>query len=199
MDKEERKHWHNRTNEKLKDPTLLEDIITHVSSGGSLIELCRIWQVHFHAINSWIYKEHKEAYEQAVAASSEYMIQMIRDELKSIASIDIRQAYDESGSLKPVKDWPENLAKVVSNIESAEINAGEETIGQVKKITLWNKIKALELLGKNLSMFVDRHEFTGKVTLEDLVNSSMQGGVVETRRAHTAEIAGANPAPANIV
>ena len=175
---EKRRALRERTIEKLKDPHLKDDIIAHVSSGGSLIELCHVWDVFFHEINTWIYKEHKSDYETALRSSTEFLIQRVRDELKTIATLDIRKAYDDQGRLKLPSEWPDELAGVVAAIETVEEFEGKgearESIGFTKKLKLWDKLKALELLGKNLSMFIERHEVSGKVTLEDLVAGSMK-------------------------
>ena len=189
---------HAKTDARLLDPNLKDDIIAHVSSGGSLIELCKIWDVFFHRINSWIYANHKDEYELAIKSSTEYLIQRVRDEIKLIGTVDIRKAYDQAGNLLPPSKWPDDLACAISSIETSELCAQGEKIADVRRIKLWDKLKALELLGKNLSMFVDKHEVTGRVTLEDIVSKSLQGGEVETRQAHTLENAGANPAPANL-
>ena len=167
-----------KTEKLLKDPNLADDIIAHVSSGGSLIELCEMWGVQFHVINTWIYTNNKTQYEQAIISSNEFLIQTVRSELKALATVDLREAYDEQGKLKAPKDWPKSLAKVIASVESFEEYSGSgkdrEYIGDTRKLKLWDKLKALELLGKNLSMFVDKHEITGRVTLEDLVNASTQ-------------------------
>ena len=42
----------------------------------------------------------------------------------------------------------------------------------VTKVAFWSKEKGIELLGKHLSMFIEKHEHTGSLTLEDIVAGS---------------------------
>lgn len=71
----------------------------------------------------------------------------------AVATSDIRQAFDQEGNLLPVHLWPDELALAVSGLDVETIRrAGEgdddaqEKI--VKKLRLWNKPQALDLLGR---------------------------------------------------
>lgn len=178
MDAAARESLRERTEAKLKDQHLLDDILQHVTSGGSLIELCKTWDVQYYRINQWLYANHKKEYEAALVARGEWMVQRILDELKAIGTVDIRKAYDENGKLKSPHELPDELACVIASVEVEELFEGRgeerEQIGYLKKVKLWDKLRALELMGKNLKMFIDRHEHTGKVTLEELVGGSMK-------------------------
>lgn len=101
---------------------------------------------------------------------------LVLGELVKIAKADIRKLFNENGGLLPVNEWPDDIAGAVASVEVDEIfgNVGPEKmqIGEVKKIKLWKKEKALELLGKNLALFMDKIEVSGSVTLEELVERS---------------------------
>ena len=45
-----------------------------------------------------------------------------------------------------------------------------------KKVKVWDKLKALELMGKTQAMFKDRVDVGGVLSLEDLVMGSIEGG-----------------------
>ncbi len=87
-------------------------------------------------------------------------------ELKKPAFSDIRKIYDNTGCLKNIKDLPNNVAGMIASVESDELCEGtgkdRKYIGQTKKVKLWDKLKALELLGKHLGLFTDKVEVTGK-------------------------------------
>ena len=180
MDGDTRASLIERTLAKLADPNMPEDVLAHVASGGSLIELCKMWNVIYHRISRFMYEDagRRKAYEEALAARDEFFIERIRLELRNLCAVDIRKAYDKDGKLLPPSDWPDELAAAIASVETFEEYDGSgkdrEYIGDTQKLKLWDKLKSLELLGKNLKMFIDRHEVTGKVTLEDLVNGSMQ-------------------------
>lgn len=87
-------------------------------------------------------------------------------ELAKIAGFDPRKLFDDQGGVKPVSEWDDITAASISDFQAAELFAGEgedrQAIGLVKKINTRDKVKALELLGKHLGMFIERKEITGK-------------------------------------
>ena len=88
---------------------------------------------------------------------------VLRETLR-LAMSDLRKAFDKSGNLLPVNEWPDDVASFISSIEVDELwsrGRGRVQIGNVKKIRLWSKTSALELLAKHLGMLVDRHEHSG--------------------------------------
>lgn len=89
----------------------------------------------------------------------------VLEELWSIARADITQAYDEAGWLKPLKDIPQDVRRALSGLEVQEIFTGEgddrHISGLMRKLRFNDKIKALELVGKHLGLFKERHEHSG--------------------------------------
>ena len=102
-------------------------------------------------------------------------------ELHRLAMVDVTQAFDDMGGLKPFKEMPEDVRKAIAGLEVSEIFEGSgdqrTAIGLLKKIRMWDKPRALELLGKHLSLFIERHEHTGK-----------GGGPIETRNLSDEEL-----------
>jgi len=102
---------------------------------------------------------------------------ILRGLLKA-AEIDIRMAYDEDGNLLPVKDMPEPLAKVISEIKTEELFDGygkdREHIGTAKTIKVVDRLRAQELLGKHLKMFTDITEHRGLENLAEQLKKARQ-------------------------
>ena len=163
----------DKTLQTLSGPTFLSDLCEHVTSGGSLPNLCKLLSVRYSKVIEWIYTDpiRSEQYERALKARGEWAVQSVLSELKDIALADIRQAYDEQGNMLPPNEWPDALARTIAAVETNEI-AGEA--GYTKRIKMWDKLKALELLGKNLKLFKEQIEHSGQLTLEDLVTGSME-------------------------
>lgn len=90
--------------------------------------------------------------------------------LKEIAYIDPAEAYDEDGKLKSIHDMPLALRRSIASIETDEIwefvestngRKIKEQVGWTKKVKFWPKDRGLEMLGKYLAMFTDKHEMSG--------------------------------------
>lgn len=90
-------------------------------------------------------------------------------ELLKIARVDLSQLYDERGNMKNIHDIPEDVRRAMAGIEVDELweGRGEDRaqVGVTRKVKLWDKPRALELLGKHLKLFTDVHEHRGLDTL----------------------------------
>lgn len=97
-------------------------------------------------------------------------------ELSRLATVDISEAFDSMGQLKPLHEIPEQVRRAISGIEVHEIFDGQgeqkSVIGLAKKVKFYDKNKSLELLGKFHKLFTEKHEVTGTLTLADLVTAS---------------------------
>jgi phage terminase small subunit len=91
-------------------------------------------------------------------------------ELKELSLSDIREAFDENNKLKPMDKWPEGLAKCIEAVKVDELyDDDKKNIGRTVQVKLWNKPKAIEMLGKHLKLFTDIIEISKQTTLEDLI------------------------------
>jgi len=89
----------------------------------------------------------------------------VLSELAAIATADMTQAFDEMGQMKPLSEIPEDVRRSLNGLEVHEIFDGQgedkHAIGLARKFKAYDKTKALELLGKKLKLFTDRHEHSG--------------------------------------
>lgn len=99
-------------------------------------------------------------------------------ELARIAMTDISVAFNERGELKPLKDIPKSVRRAIASVEIEQLFEGfgrdRTQIGYTKKVKLWDKLKALELLGKHLKLFTEKHEHELTGTLADLIAGSYE-------------------------
>lgn len=87
-------------------------------------------------------------------------------EVARLGFADLRKLFDPlSGELLPPAKWPDEIASAVASIEVEELMGGtgpdRVQIGWTKKVKLWDKGKALELLGRHLKLWVERTELSG--------------------------------------
>jgi len=169
-----------RTKRILSDPLFIEKICVHVANGGGLPKYCQDVDIRYSDALKFIdadKQNRRVPYEAALKDRNEWEIESILAELRKIASIDIREAFNSQGGLKPIQDIPPDVARSIQSIKISEIwemqGVGKDKekvqIGEVKEVKFWDKIKSLELLGKKLAMFIERHDHKVGVTLEDLV------------------------------
>lgn len=89
-------------------------------------------------------------------------------EYARVAFSDIRKFYTVDGSLKSIRDLDEDTAASLAGVETHEENAfginGEGiSIGQTKKIKVYDKIRALDSICKVLGLNApEKQELTGK-------------------------------------
>jgi len=82
----------------------------------------------------------------------------VLEEYAKIAFSDIRELYAVDNNLLDVRQMDDNTAAAVMSVEVDEIRAGELTIGYTKKVKLYNKLSALQDLGKHLGVFEKDNE-----------------------------------------
>jgi phage terminase small subunit len=96
--------------------------------------------------------------------SAELDADWILKRIMDIADVDLAQAYDHIGQLKPVHEIPENVRKAITGIKVFDEMAGTGNekfkIGEVREVKFADKLKALELLGKHIVLFTDKIEHT---------------------------------------
>lgn len=105
-------------------------------------------------------KKAVETGRERISQRVDFQISDIIRELLYIAHLDIRQAFNDDGTLKDVHSIPEATARAISGIDVQETFSGSGpermATGFIKKIKASDKIRALELLGKYKGMFVER-------------------------------------------
>lgn len=80
-------------------------------------------------------------------------------ELAKIGFSDLRNVLTNSGAITDVQDWSDEFAGAVASVEIVRRSSGEfDDDGKpipefVHKIKTWDKLSALEKLGKHLGMF----------------------------------------------
>ena len=153
----------------------MELIYTHLANGGdsfSLVELLGVPYAHF---IYWTQRDKKRAklIEEAYSRQKDWIINRFLAEIKAISFLKTTDIFDPDGTIKPVDQWPVSACAALDGMEVVETyDADGNKTGYVKKVKFNSKLKAIELLGRDLGRFVQAVEVTGKITLEDLINNS---------------------------
>jgi len=81
----------------------------------------------------------------------------ILTEIARVGFSDTRLLFREDGSLKPPSEWDDATAASVSGMDVSEIKGkGREQVGEMKRVKMYDKVKALELLSKHLGIIGDK-------------------------------------------
>lgn len=99
---------------------------------------------------------------ERVLQKIEVRVEDVVREYARIAFLDLKGAYDESGKLLHPKDMTEDVRRAISSVDVLEEFEGtgreREQIGFTKKLRTWDKIKALEALGRYTNMFTPEND-----------------------------------------
>jgi hypothetical protein len=147
-------------------------ICVQVSEGGSLVDLCQVWDLRYSDATAWLCGdlERREAYEFALQPGGEWAREMLLRDLEAIAFADIRQAFDMNGALLPPAQMPTPVARAVAAIDVVEGSNGRVT----RRVRFHDKLRALELLARYLRTPAGQGKSSSGPDLEELVMASLQ-------------------------
>jgi phage terminase small subunit len=103
-------------------------------------------------------QKHVREREERLEVSEEKILQ----ELAAVAFFDPRQLFDERGNVKPIHTLDEHTAKAIAAFNCMNLYKGtgekRNCVGQLWKFRFENRLRALELLGRQLGLFTGRAE-----------------------------------------
>lgn len=90
------------------------------------------------------------------------------EEMRRLAFSDIRGLFDAAGNLRPIHTLTAEQAACISSIEVIIKNAaaGDGVTDTVHKVRIWDKTKALDMLGKHFGLLIDKLEHVGELTIK---------------------------------
>ena len=92
---------------------------------------------------------------------TEVTADQVLQELATIAFGDPRALFDANGHLRNIHELSDEAAAAIAAIEVVTRNIGDGEVEYVHKVKSWDKVRALELLGKHLGMLKDRISLEG--------------------------------------
>ena len=84
----------------------------------------------------------------------------ILDELACIAYANTTLLYDDDGSLLPVQDWSDEMGPAVRSVRARVQLTADGALEEVWDVRLWDKQRALKLLGTHLGVFEQKGRTT---------------------------------------
>lgn len=117
---------------------------------------------------------HKAVITEEVQVDAKWLLKRLVDELTA----DIADIYDESGGLRPIREWPMAFRQgLVSGIDVETLGGGDSPVATVRKIKMSDRIRRLELIGKHVDVgaFADKlvGPDGGAIQIEDKTASDL--------------------------
>lgn len=128
----------------------------------------------------------KEAIERGIKSRLQKIgvhSERVLTELARVGLSDIRNLYNEDGRLKHPKDWDSETAAAIAGVEVMEEFEGKgkdkKHIGTTKKVRVFDKVRALEHLGKHLGIFpFEKREEDGRDKEINLTNLELSAKII---------------------
>ena len=116
------------------------------------------------------------ARKKALADANGISADRVIEELRRVGFLNARDLFDSDGNLIPVNKLPEAISAAIHPTEVVQRNlaAGDGVTDRVHRIRVHDKLKALELLGKKLGLFVDKVEHSVSDDLATLIRARFQ-------------------------
>ena len=97
-------------------------------------------------------------------------------EAAMLAYSNIQDVLDDDGNIRPIKDWPRELAAAVSSIDMTKkhLTAGDGKQEDVVRIRFWDKPSNLTLLFKHLNLLTERLHLSADKEIVDRLMAGRQ-------------------------
>lgn len=128
--------------------------------------------------NDPLVQELLEEHANRIAVRADVTQERVMQELACLGFYDVRKLFNDDGSPKGISELDDETARAIVGLDAVNIGNSDAGIGQVIKYKLADKRSALVDMGKQLGMFKERVEHTGK-----------DGGPIETKDLSDNEVA----------
>jgi phage terminase small subunit len=100
-------------------------------------------------------------------ASNDLTADRILEEMRRLALVDQRGFFDDHGNLKPIQDLTAEQGACLASVEVIQrnITAGDGQVDTLHKIKTWDKVRALEMLGKHFALLTEKINVSGGLEL----------------------------------
>lgn len=97
---------------------------------------------------------------QEMQTGEQELLMRLKREMERLAFFDVRTLFDENGNLKNIADLDDDESAALASLETfeefADLGDGIKVkTGDTKKVRLWSKEKALDMLAKYAKMYSD--------------------------------------------
>jgi phage terminase small subunit len=98
---------------------------------------------------------------KARSERTEITADRVLHELAAIAFLDPAKVFTSTGEVRLLDEMDESVRRAIASVETISLGDGGEAVSTVKKVKMNDKLRALELLGKHLQLWVERVKIGG--------------------------------------
>lgn len=142
----------------LQDEDCMMKIVDHVTTGGSVVQLAQLWEVPYRVMIRFLRSDpiRTKQYADALEDRKEWAIERLLSELRHISCVDMTEILDENGCIKNTDSWPEDAKQNLKKIVVKELfDSDGNKKGELKNVEFHDKLKAIDMYGKQLKMWSD--------------------------------------------
>lgn len=94
--------------------------------------------------------------------------------MAQVAFGDIRGMFNHDGSMKPPHEWDDETAAAIAAMDVVTASAGRGMVENVSKIKRSDRLRAMEMLARHLSLFNDKADTDPTINLADRLRRAKQ-------------------------
>jgi hypothetical protein len=156
-----------------REPEFLEELCDLIAEGMTLYDFTLSKNIRYKQTFQWIQsdEDRQKSYETAIEARNAVMSDVVLSGVLTVAQQSAKKLYNDDGTPVAISKMDDRTAASVSGVEVSYDMSGRIASRRIKT---YDKLRALEMLGRNQRMFTDKMELAGALRLEDLVTQSMK-------------------------
>lgn len=154
----------------LAEPKTLHDLLECIAGGGTMAEWSKGMDFIYGDVYAWVYDdpERLKTYTRALESNKSNLSDRVVTRLRQVMDTDIRQAFDAKGKQLPIGKMPDDVAQVMSAIETTTDAEGRVT----QRLRFTPRERGIDMLGRHLKMFTDKVEVSGSLSLGDRLEAA---------------------------
>ncbi len=155
-----------------------------VAAGETPWAVCERLGLNLFEMNTWIRADESQGplnrrsmLDEALVSRSEVIKWQLEGQLQAISNFDMRKLFKD-GALIPIEAWPPEIGAAVAGLDIEdmfdEVNDVKTLVGYLKKFKVWDKLKAIDTLGKQHGQFKDKTQERIADSLESMLAKSFE-------------------------
>jgi hypothetical protein len=158
---------------KFAEPEFFDELVEEIAEGKTLRELAETHDIKYGQLFQWIHsdEDRKLAFDEAEEARNKNMSDRVLSGVLNVTRVGVKDLLNGDGTPKDVDQLSDDTAGAIAGIDLAYDEEGRVSTRRYKQ---HDKLRALEMLGRNQRMFTDRVDVGGSLSLESLVAQSMK-------------------------